>query len=209
MQSVPSTPEESKGTARLEAFSDGVFAIAITLLALNLQIPHVESNSEKWALAVALFHQWPSYVAFVTSFFTVLIMWMNHHAVFKFVRKVNARILFANGILLLITTAVPFVTGLLSEYLNHREATTACAVYTGSFVLIAVSYVHLWRVIIKDRSHLKADVSDDAIRKISKNYSLGIPLYLAAFGASFVSMYLAIGICTALWVFWCVTVKDL
>ncbi len=209
MQSAPSTPEESKGTARLEAFSDGVFAIAITLLALNLQIPHVESNSEKWALAHTLFQQWPSYVAFITSFFTVLIMWMNHHAVFKFVRKVNARILFANGILLLITTAVPFVTGLFSEYLNHREATTACAVYTGSFVLISVSYIHLWRVIIRDRSLLKKEISEAALEKITKNYSLGIPLYLAAFGASFVNIYLAIGICTALWVFWCVTVKDL
>jgi uncharacterized membrane protein len=209
MQSAQQTHEETKGTARLEAFSDGVFAIAITLLALNLQIPHVESNSEKWALAHALLQQWPSYVAFITSFFTVLIMWMNHHAVFKFVHKVNARILFANGILLLITTAVPFVTGLFSEYLNHREATTACAVYTGSFVLIAVSYVHLWRVIIRDRSLLKKEVSGAALEKITKNYSLGIPLYLAAFGSSFFNIYLAIGICTALWVFWCVTVKDL
>ncbi len=209
MQSAQQTHEESKGTARLEAFSDGVFAIAITLLALELQIPHVESNSAKWALASALLQQWPSYVAFVTSFFTVLIMWMNHHAVFKFVRKVNARILFANGVLLLITTAVPFVTGLFSEYLNHREATTACAVYTGSFVLIAVSYVHLWRVIIKDRSCLRENISEDALQKITKNYSLGIPLYLLAFGASFVNIYQAIGICTALWIFWCVTVKDL
>jgi uncharacterized membrane protein len=209
MQSTAPTPDESKGTARLEAFSDGVFAIAITLLALNLQIPHVESNSEKWALAHALFQQWPSYVAFITSFFTVLIMWMNHHAVFKFVHKVNARILFANGILLLITTAVPFVTGLFSEYLNHHEATTACAVYTGSFVLIALSYVHLWHVVIKDRSLLKKEISEATLEKITKNYSLGIPLYLAAFAASFVSIYLAIGICTALWIFWCVTVKDL
>lgn len=209
MQFTAATPDESKGTARLEAFSDGVFAIAITLLALNLQIPHVETNSAKWALAHALFQQWPSYVAFITSFFTVLIMWMNHHAVFKFVHKVNARILFANGILLLITTAVPFVTGLFSEYLNHHEATTACAVYTGSFVLISVSYVHLWRVVTSDRSLLKKEISEDSIEKITKNYSLGIPLYLAAFAASFVNIYLAIGICTALWVFWCVTVKDL
>jgi len=209
MQSTAPTLDESKGTARLEAFSDGVFAIAITLLALELQIPHVESDSSRWALASALLHQWPSYVAFVTSFFTVLIMWMNHHAVFKFVRKVNAHILFANGVLLLITTAVPFVTGLFSEYLNHREASTACAVYTGCFVLISVSYVHLWRVVIKDRSLLKEEISEASIEKITKNYSLGIPLYLAAFGASFVSIYLAIGICTALWVFWCFTVKDL
>src|SRR5579864_4580234 len=126
MQSAPPTHEQLKGTARLEAFSDGVFAIAITLLALNLQVPHVEANSAKWALASALLHQWPAYLGFVTSFFTILIMWMNHHAVFKFVHKVNARILLANGILLLITTAVPFVTGLLSEYFNLPEAKTAC-----------------------------------------------------------------------------------
>jgi uncharacterized membrane protein len=209
VQPAPPTHDQLKGTARLEAFSDGVFAIAITLLALNLQVPHVESNSAKWALASALFHQWPSYVAFVTSFFTVLIMWMNHHAVFKFVHKVNARILFANGILLLITTAVPFVTGLLSEYLNHQEAKIACAVYTGSFVLISVAYNHLWRVVIKDRSLLREDISDHALQKITRNYSLGVPFYLAAFGASFINIYLAIGICTALWVFWSATVKDL
>src|SRR5271169_1538597 len=116
MELASPSHSETKGTARLEAFSDGVFAIAITLLALNLQVPHVESNNAHWALASALLHQWPSYVAFITSFFTVLIMWMNHHAVIKHVHKVNARILFANGILLMFTTAVPFVTGLLSEY---------------------------------------------------------------------------------------------
>ena len=209
MQPAPPTHEQLKGTARLEAFSDGVFAIAITLLALNLQIPHVESNSAKWALASALLQQWPSYLAFVTSFFTVLIMWMNHHAVFKFLHKVNARILFANGILLLFTTAVPFVTGLLSEYLNHQEAKTACAVYTGSFVLVSLAYNYLWLTVIKDRSLLKPGISDHALQKITKNYSLGVPLYLAAFAGSFISIYLGIGICTALWIFWSVTVKDL
>jgi uncharacterized protein YybS (DUF2232 family) len=76
-------------------------------------------------------------------------------------------------------------------------------------VLISVSYVHLWRVVISDRANLKDGISEQILRKITKNYTLGIPLYLAAFGASFVSIYLAIGICTALWVFWCVTVKDL
>jgi len=209
MQSAPPTHDNLKGTARLEAFSDGVFAIAITLLALNLQVPHVEANSAKWALASALLHQWPAYLGFVTSFFTVLIMWMNHHAVFKFVHKVNARILLANGILLLITTAVPFVTGLLSEYLTLPEAKTACAVYTGSFVLLSVAYNYLWRAVIRDRSLLRTDVSEQALQKITKNYSLGIPLYLAAFGGTFISIYLGIGICTALWIFWAVTVKDL
>ena len=210
MQSAaPVTHENLKGTARLEAFSDGVFAIAITLLALNLQIPHVEPNSPKWSLATALIRQWPSYVGFVTSFFTILIMWMNHHAIFKFVRKVNAHILFANGILLLITTAIPFLTGMLSEYFSLPEARTACAVYTGSFVFVSISFNYLWWTVIRDRSLLKEELSERAIEKITRNYSMGIPLYLAAFAGTFVSIYVGIGICTFLWIFWSVTVKDL
>nr|HEV7954689.1 TMEM175 family protein [Candidatus Acidoferrales bacterium] len=208
MQSAQQTHDEGKGTARLEAFSDGVFSIAITLLAFNLQVPHVESNSAKWALAGALLQKWPSYLGFVTSFFTVLIMWMNHHAVIKHIHKISARILFANGILLMFTTAVPFVTGLLSEYLNLPEAKTACAVYTGTFVMIACSYTYLWHTVIRGRSGFTDDASNPAIQKITRNYSMGIPFYLVAFAAGFISTNLAIGICTALWVFWCSTVKD-
>jgi uncharacterized membrane protein len=100
--------ETEKETARLEAFSDGVFAIAITLLALNLQVPHIENIGGKWALAEALGRQWPSYVAFVTSFFTILVVWVNHHGVFKLVHKASAGLLFANGFLLMTTTACHF-----------------------------------------------------------------------------------------------------
>ncbi len=198
-----------KETARLEAFSDGVFAIAITLLALNLQIPHIEGAGGKWALAEALGRQWPSYVAFVTSFFTILVMWVNHHGMFKLIHKASSRLLFANGFLLLMTTAVPFSTGILSEYFNKPGANVACAVYGGTFVLISIGYNLVWRSIAGNRALLKPGASEASISKITKNYALGTPLYAAATVCAFINIYLTLGICTALWVFWAATARDL
>ena len=92
-----------KETGRLEAFSDGVFAIAITLLALELKVPHSETGQITAATVMSgLAHQWPSYFAFITSFFTVLVMWVHHHAMFRLVRRVDVTLLFANGFLLML-----------------------------------------------------------------------------------------------------------
>src|SRR5579863_5349666 len=88
--------QAERQTGRLEAFSDGVFAIAMTLLALELKVPHPASAAD---LPSALASEWPSYLAFVTSFFTVLIMWVHHHAIFRLVHRVDAKLLFANGFL--------------------------------------------------------------------------------------------------------------
>lgn len=198
---------EEKETGRLEAFSDGVFAIAITLLALNLNIPHLGSNSSTKALADALGQQWPSYVAFVTSFFTILVMWVNHHKVFKLVRRPSAHLMFANGFLLMMTTAVPFSTGLLSEYFGKPGANLACVVYAGTFVLISVGYILIWQSLLHDRTLLHSGVPDSTIETISRNYRLGTPLYLVATLAAFFSVYLSVGICTALWIFWTATAK--
>jgi hypothetical protein len=99
--------QAEKETGRLEAFSDGVFAIAITLLVLELKVPQIAAPNSA-ALYAGLGQGWPSYVAFVTSFFTILIMWVHHHAVFKQVHRADATLFFSNGFLLLLVTAVPF-----------------------------------------------------------------------------------------------------
>src|ERR1700733_6269644 len=107
-----------KETGRLEAFSDGVFAIAITLLALELKVPAIWETNGKYtseALAAGLAHEWPSYFAFITSFFTVLIMWVHHHAIFRLVKRVDVTLLFANGFLLMLVTVVPFPTAVVAE----------------------------------------------------------------------------------------------
>jgi uncharacterized membrane protein len=198
---------EGKDTARLEAFSDGVFAVAITLLALDLQVPHLPPDAGSSVLAHALLSGWPSYVAFVTSFFTVLVMWVNHHGLFKLVQTASVRVLFANGFLLMIVTAVPFSTSLVTHYLKLPAATAACAAYAGTFVLISLGYTWLWYSITHDAGVLRADAPEETVRRITRNYCYGPPLYILATVAAFFSPYLMIGICTALWVFWALTAK--
>jgi TMEM175 potassium channel family protein len=200
--------EQEKETGRLEAFSDGVFAIAITLLALDLRVPNLGEHGSSWALATALAHDWPSYMAFVTSFFTILILWVSHHSIFKLVRKTNARLLFANGFLLMLTTVVPFSTSLVSEYLRLPAAKMACAVYGGVFVVMALAFSLLWYGVLSDRTLLRPDASEQVIERINRSYRIGPPVYVLATAGAFVSPYVTIGICTALWIFWAFTARD-
>lgn len=204
---TPSTsPAGEKETGRVEAFSDGVFAVAITLLALDLQVPHVQGGSPV-ELARALAHAWPSYLAFVTSFFTVLIIWVSHHSMFKLVQRTNARVLFANGLLLMLTTVVPFSTSLVTEYLRLPAAKIACAAYGGTFVLISLAYTLLWYGVLHDRALLRPDASEEVIRRTDRNYRVGPPAYALATAGAFVNPYVTVGICTALWIFWAFTAR--
>src|ERR1700684_985946 len=108
-QETQATASREKETGRLEAFSDGVFAIAITLLALELKVPHFEPGDHMTGRLISgLAAEWPSYFAFLTSFFTVLIMWVHHHAIFRLVKGIDVTLLFANGFLLMLVTVVPF-----------------------------------------------------------------------------------------------------
>jgi uncharacterized membrane protein len=112
----PDVPVTS--SRRLEAFSDGVFAIAITLLVLDLAVPPREHAPDGESLASALGHQWPSYFAYLVSFLVIGIIWVNHHAVFDRVRLVDRPVMFVNLALLLVVSAIPFPTHLLAEYLT-------------------------------------------------------------------------------------------
>jgi uncharacterized membrane protein len=199
---------EEKETGRIEAFSDGVFAIAITLLVLDLKVPHLPEGGAGGTLASALLRQWPSYLAFVSSFFTILIMWANHHAIFRLVRKIDAPFLYANGFLLLLVTVVPFPTALLAEYLTKPGASVAAAVYAGTFVVTGLAYNALWRTAIRDRRLLRSGVREETIDKMTRRYRFGVPMYLAATLAAFVSVSASIAICVGLWVFWIATARD-
>src|SRR5262245_38296079 len=121
--------DKARDKARLEAFSDGVFSIAITLLALDLKVPRDQDPANETALGAALLAQWPAYLAFVTSFFTILVMWVHHHNLFRLLRRTDSSFLFANGLLLALVTAVPFPTSLIAEYLTTPSARVAAAVY--------------------------------------------------------------------------------
>lgn len=198
---------EEKETGRLEAFSDGVFAVAITLLAFNLQLPKLGDAATPGELALALGRQWPSYLGFVTSFFTILIMWVNHHGLFRLIHRTSPRLLFMNGYLLLMTTAVPFSTSLVTQYMRTPAAKIACAAYGGIFVLTSLGFNLMWRSITREPGILKPGVSEHTIEQITRSYRWGTPMYAAATIGAFASPYVTIGICTTLWVYWSLTAK--
>src|SRR6516164_380483 len=154
-----------KETGRLEAFSDGVFAIAITLLVLELKVPDVRIASGSSAvLGRALASQWPSYVGLVTSFFTILIMWVHHHAILRNVCRTDAWLHFANGCLLLGVTFVPYPTSVLASYLETPAAKMAAAFYSGTFVFMAICFYLFIRAAFRE-TLLSAKASDEFIAK--------------------------------------------
>src|SRR2546430_17338014 len=120
----------TESAGRVEAFSDGVFAIAITLLILEIRVPHGDGGL--WAGLLAL---WPSYIAFLMSFVVILIMWVNHHELLRMVRRVNYPFLFANGFLLLTVTFIPFPTAVVAANLATPRSEAAGAVFLGWFAL--------------------------------------------------------------------------
>lgn len=197
-----------KETGRIEAFSDGVFAIAITLLVLDLRVPPLEERLSSGALLAALGREWPSYVAFLISFATVLIMWMNHHNLFKLVRRADAQLMATNGFLLLLVTAVPFPTSLVSDYLATPAAKAACMIYGGTFVLIGLAFSLLWRTVSRDRPLVTGVMDDRLVRRIDRTYRLGVPIYLAATLLALWNAYFTIAICAGLWVVWAFDVYD-
>src|SRR5213594_3320476 len=147
----------AESTTRLEAFSDGVFAIAITLLVLEIRVPHPETAAAAGHLWAGLAALWPSYLAFLFSFFVILVMWVNHHELMRLVRAVRYPFLFANGLVLLTVSFVPFPTAILAEHLNTREAGAAVAFYCGTFIVNALAWALLFWTIV--RQHLfRADV---------------------------------------------------
>ncbi len=195
-----------KETGRLESFSDGVFAVAITLLVLNLVVPDLPATSETPAALMAKLAQgWPSYLAFVTSFGTILIMWVNHHAIFKLVRRADTLFMFANGFLLLLTTAVPFGTALVARYLATPAAPVACAVYAGEFAVVNIAYNLLWWSIAHERRLLRPQVPQARVDGLTKSFASAFPVYLGATLLAFWNAYASIAVCFCLWIVWAIT----
>jgi uncharacterized membrane protein len=195
-----------KDTNRLEAFSDGVFAIAITLLVLDLHVPPVTSiihaASPGKALAGALLDSWPSYLSFILSFVTILIMWIYHHRLFQAVRRAETVLLFSNGLLLLLVTVVPFPTALVSAYLTTSAASVACATYAGFFACINLAYNLLWWVVTRQQPDMRVRKYFQGSMLISL---LGFPSYLLALVVAFWLPWLCLSICSALWIAWVIT----
>jgi TMEM175 potassium channel family protein len=160
-------------TSRVEAFSDGVFAIAITLLILEIRIP---SAVQPGQLGSALLKLWPSYLAFLTSFATIGIMWMNHHRLFNLINRIDDGLIGLNTLVLLGVTWVPFPTAILAQHLLGPDQYISAAFYSGSYIIIAIMFNFLWRYAVT-----KQLVVDHVnVESISRQYLLGPVFYLTA-----------------------------
>jgi len=177
---------DEKETSRLEAFSDGVFAVAITLLVLGIQVPHGVVGDEP--LLKELLNQKITLLAFVTSFANIGIMWINHHRLFTHIRRTDNILLPLNLLLLLLIVFVPFPTALLIEYAAFPGQHLAAAVYSGTFVITAICFNALWRYAAYKNRLLGKNADAHAVRAISNQYLFGPLLYAVAFGLAWLSV---------------------
>lgn len=182
-------------TNRLEAFSDGVLAVAITLLVLNITVPVTRRHD----LAYGLAHSWPHYAAYATSFITIGIIWINHHAMVGRLREVDHTILFWNLLLLLSVGILPFATSLIAAFLGRGQGQhLAAAIYSGSLLIMSLMFSALNRHILLVRPDLmRSKLSEGQRRKIFKRALLGIVPYVIATALALVSAYATLAICAA------------
>ncbi len=193
-QSIQMNAERNEGkadlkeTGRIEAFSDGVFAVAITLLVLDIKIPpdNLLDDNNLWK---QLLLQWPMLLAFVTSFATIGIMWINHHRLFNHIKRTDTGLQLFNLLLLLLIVFIPFPTALLAQqYAVHPDQHLAAAIYSGTNVVMAVCFNLLWRYASYHNRLLGKDTDPRAVQAINRQYSFGPLLYLIAFGLAWINV---------------------
>ena len=187
-----------KETGRVEAFSDGVFAIAMTLLVLNVKVPNTDQPGQLGSL---LWQQWPSYLAFVISFAFIGIMWVNHHRLFVHIRRIDHMLLVLNGALLLGVTAVPFPTAVLAQYLGKADEKAATMLYAGTYVVVAIFFNVLWRYAASGHRLLGEEVDEAEVNRITRQYAYGPLLYLACFVLAYINVAASLALNVALAIF--------
>jgi len=162
---------------RTEAFSDGVFAIAVTLLVLDLHVPESAMND----LLHGIVHQWPNYLAYATSFVTIGGIWLAHHAIFRRLRYVNTQVMRLNLLLLMTVSFLPFPTGLAAQAVRDANAERVAVIFYGaSLLLVSVALAALWRTVVRDPKLLRPEVTQEEVRAITNRSTPNIGLYVGA-----------------------------
>ena len=193
------------GTGRLEAFSDGVIAVAITLLVLGITVPPPATGVQHLpSLGHRLLANWPDYAAYVTSFVTIGIIWINHHAMIARLREADHPILILNILLLMTIGVLPFATSLMATYLRHSDGERlAAAIYSGALLLMAIAFSALNRHILLRKSHLLIDpLALERRQQILSRALTGLIPYAVATVVAVVSPYATLAICAAVAVFY-------
>jgi len=187
-------------TGRIEAFSDGVFAIAITLLIIEIGVPHLEGEPPGTTLPEALLRLWPSFLAYVISFLQIGVIWANHHNRFRFIERSDHVLLFLNILFLMCVAFIPFPTALLAEYLDGTtaERETAGVIYAGTLAVTAVFFTVLWLYAAVNRRLVNRNLEPHLLRTMTRRYLLGTVAYLLVFLLAFVNVAASLALIVAL-----------
>lgn len=177
----PGVSRESFGTGRLEAFSDGVFAIAITLLVLEISVPEADFDHLWRGIA----DQWPSYLGYATSFLTIGGLWIAHHGIFRRLREADGQVLRLNILLLMLVAFLPYPTKLVAEAIDLASAERAATIFYGAN-LLAISLVQtlLWRYVAGRRELLEPGVGDAEVAQLMRRIAPSTGFYVLALALS-------------------------
>jgi TMEM175 potassium channel family protein len=181
-------------TARLETFSDGVFAIAATLLIIDV-------HRAPGSVAHGLVHAWPSYAAYAISFLTIGIIWANHHTVFSQIARVDRTFLMINVVFLMVVAFSPFPTRVLASTLRDGGRAGAFA-YGLTFTLMAISYGGLWLYASRNGRLLREDADPKTVSGITRSFAPGSLLYVTAMLSALISGYVAVALFAAIALFY-------
>ena len=176
----------TEGTSRIEAFSDGVFAIAITLLVLEIRLQHVGAEGSLLANLLAL---WQNYFAFALSFFVILVTWIAHHDVIRLIRVTSHPVQLANGFVLFYVTFIPFPTAVLAAHLAGPEIATAVTFYCATFVVGSAAFNVLVATIARCPG-----VDMDAVRRIRRGFRITFTMYVIATLIALVAPWVALAL---------------
>lgn len=193
---------ENKSLARVEMFSDGVFAIAITLLILEIKVPPLHSVHSVNDLVNGLIHLWPSYFAFSYSFGGILVQWIVHHNTFNHMYRTSRPFIYANGFLLLTIVFFPFPTALLAEYINTEYVMPAIVFYGMASVINSLAWFLFIRSISKPKRLLNDAFSNEEYNKLKTSNHYALIIYSATTLLAVWFPYTALIINVALWVLW-------
>jgi uncharacterized membrane protein len=200
--------EERRETARLEAFSDGVFAIAVTFLILSVPVPSRDEflNTDETPITLVFGqNHWLGMLAYVISFVTILVMWVNHHSVFQYIARIDRAFMYLNGALLMLIVFVNYPTALVANAMNTPSATLATATYSATLVITAILYNGLWLWASSGRRLLARDADHAGVARITYQYRFGPIVYLAAFVLAFLNPWLSVALNGALGVYFAFT----
>jgi uncharacterized membrane protein len=188
--------------ARLETFCDGVFAIALTLLIIDIKIPSTESIHTNGDLWLTLKHLMPSIFAFVLSFVTILITWVNHHNLLKLVHKTSSHFMYANGFLLLAVVIVPFPTALLGDNVFTDHAAPAVIIYSAIFAVQAIGWILISTAALSGEKLTKNERATQLVRENRKQGYYAFTLYtICAIVATWFPLTIAIVVAVS-WIVW-------